>query len=203
MGLDSPISQLSGRQLFQCKSTSRESNAFLRSLHTSMFGGGGPFRLRLPPKDGTPPPPRHPVSCLCCIGPPDHAFETACAAVVALAIAAIAAPEAEKFTRLCCSGGGQASSGFGGDAARLSKGKAKAAAKTLRSKASGLGPLTSEELERMQVAVLQAYQPLTAGTAADTADTADAAARAQQETQQPRRRPPSTEASKGLLRSIQ
>jgi hypothetical protein len=119
---------------------------------------------------------------------------------VALAIAAIAAPEAEKFTRLCCSGGGQASSGFGGDAARLSKGKAKAAAKTLRSKASGLGPLTSEELERMQVAVLQAYQPLIVGIAV-TADTADA--RAQQETQQPRRRPPSTEASKGLLRSIQ
>mgnify|MGYP001453559627 CR=1 FL=1 len=53
----------------------------------SFGGGGGPFRL--PSKDGE----RHRPGCLCCIGPPDHAFERACAAVVSLAVEGVGKAE--------------------------------------------------------------------------------------------------------------
>ena len=58
--------------------------------------------------------------------------------------------EAEKFVRLCTAAGG-------GDATRLSKGKAKAACRSVRSKASGLPPLDLAEVESMQRAVLDCY----------------------------------------------
>ena len=93
---------------------------------------------------------RHKPGCLCCIGPPDHAFERACAAVAALEIEGVGKPEAEKFVRLLCAQGG-------GDAVRLSKSKAKVAAKSIRAKTSGLPPLDAEALESMQAAVLDAY----------------------------------------------
>ena len=95
-------------------------------------------------------------NCLSCIGPPDHAFERACAAVAALEIAGVGKPEAEKFVRLLCTQGG-------GDAVRLSKSKAKAAAKSIRAKTSGLPPLDPEALERMQTAVLDAYPSAPSG----------------------------------------
>ena len=127
-------------------------------------GGGGPFRL--PWKDGE----RHRPNCLCCIGPPDHAFERACAAVVSLAVEGVGKDEAEKFVRLCCAANG-------GDAARLSKSKAKAACKSTRSKASGLGPLDLETVERMQVAVLEAFGSELGSTAAAADADDDAVAR--------------------------
>jgi len=55
---------------------------------------GGPFRL--PSKhagSGGGRGEAHRPSCLCCIGPPDHAFERACAAVSALGIAGIGESE--------------------------------------------------------------------------------------------------------------
>ena len=58
--------------------------------------------------------------------------------------------EAEKFVRLCTAAGG-------GDATRLSKGKAKAACRSVRSKASGLPPLDLAAVESMQRAVLDCY----------------------------------------------
>ena len=109
-----------------------------------MRASGGPFRLPGTESD------RHKPNCLCCIGPPDHAFERACSAVAALEIAGVGKPEAEKFVRLLCTQGG-------GDAVRLSKSKAKAAAKSIRAKSSGLPPLDLGTLERMQAAVLDAY----------------------------------------------
>ena len=110
-----------------------------------MRASGGPFRL-----PGTENAPRHEPFCLCCIGPPDHAFERACVAVVALDIAGVGKLEAENFVRLLCARGG-------GDAVPLSKGKAKAALRTIRAKSSGLKPLEKEDLERMQRAVLETY----------------------------------------------
>jgi hypothetical protein len=107
---------------------------------------GGPFRLPGSSKEP------HRPNCLCCIGPPDHAFERACVSVVALQITGVGAVEAEKFVRLLCLQGG-------GDAVRLSKGKAKAALRTTRGNTSGrLGPLEPFELDRMQDAVVEAYQ---------------------------------------------
>lgn len=128
---------------------------------------GGPFRL--PSKDGSgggssrdP----HRPNCLCCIGPPDHAFELAVTAVRALAVEGVGAAEAEKFVRLCCTAGG-------GDARPLSKGKAKAACKTLRPKASGLPPIDPQTLERMQRAVLDVYRVPTPGASTATAAMTD------------------------------
>ena len=72
------------------------------------------------------------------------------AAVVALRIDGVGPAEAEKFVRLCTAAGG-------GDATRLSKGKAKAACRSVRSKASGLPPLDLAEVESMQRAVLDCY----------------------------------------------
>lgn len=60
---------------------------------------GGPFRLTGTESE------RHKPNCLCCIGPPDHAFERACAAVAALEIEGVGKPEAEKFVRLLCRAG--------------------------------------------------------------------------------------------------
>lgn len=127
---------------------------------------GGPFRL---PGSG----PKHPSFCLCCIGPPDHAFELACTAVTALHVEGIGSKEAEKFVRLCCTAGG-------GDAQALSKSKAKAACKSLRAKASGLPPIEPETLERMQRAVLDIYKP-TSTTAASTSSATAADTSAHQE----------------------
>lgn len=112
------------------------------------FGGAGPFRLPTRGPDGQLE--IHRPNCLCCIGPPDHAFERSCAAVVALSIDGVGPAEAEKFVRLCTAAGG-------GDATRLSKGKAKAACRSVRSKASGLPPLDLAEVESMQRAVLDCY----------------------------------------------
>ena len=112
------------------------------------FGGAGPFRLPTRGPDGQLE--IHRPNCLCCIGPPDHAFERSCAAVVALSIDGVGPAEAEKFVRLCTVAGG-------GDATRLSKGKAKAACRSVRSKASGLPPLDLAEVESMQRAVLDCY----------------------------------------------
>ena len=50
-----------------------------------------------------------------------------------------------------------------GDAVRLSKGKAKAAAKSISAKTSGLPPLDPEALEHMQTAVLDAYPSALSG----------------------------------------
>ena len=122
------------------KASSRSST--LLTFHCRMRASGGPFRL--PGTDSE----KHRPNCLCCIGPPDHAFELACVAVVNLKIAGVGAVEAEKFVRLLCATGG-------GDAKRLSKGKAKAALKTSRGKREG--PLEPNDLERMQVAVLQCF----------------------------------------------
>ena len=59
------------------------------------FGGGGrPVSSTLEGRRATRP------GCLCCIGPPDHAFERACAAVVSLAVEGVGKAEAEKFVRL-------------------------------------------------------------------------------------------------------
>lgn len=122
---------------------------------------GGPFRL---PGTGTS---RHQPNCLCCIGPPDHSFERACAAVVALRVDGVGAAEAEKFVRLCCAGGG-------GDAVRLSKSKAKAAARSIRPKALNLPPIDADDIEGMQRAVLAVYRPTTTVAESPTASVAAA-----------------------------
>ena len=124
---------------------------------------GGPFRL---PGTGasrsTNNKDPHRPGCLCCIGPPDHAFELACAAVKALGVEGVGGPEAEKFVRLCCTAGG-------GDAVPLSKTKAKAASRSLRPKALSLPPIEPETLERMQLAVLEVYRkPIIVTTNSDT-----------------------------------
>jgi len=58
--------------------------------------------------------------------------------------------EAERFVRLCTRAGG-------GDATPLSKGKLKAACKSVRSKASGALPLDLATVESMQRKVLECY----------------------------------------------
>lgn len=127
---------------------------------------GGPFRL--PGSGASSRQQQHQPNCLCCIGPPDHAFELACAAVRALDVQGVGGAEAEKFVRLCCAAGG-------GDAAPLSKSKAKAACRSLRPKASGLPPIELETLERMQRAVLHIYRKPIAATTATTSSTSAAA----------------------------
>ena len=112
------------------------------------FGGAGPFRLPTRGPDGQLE--IHRPNFVCCIVQHDHAFERSCAAVVALRIDGVGPAEAEKFVRLCTAAGG-------GDATRLSKGKAKAACRSVRSKASGLPPLDLAEVESMQRAVLDCY----------------------------------------------
>ena len=112
----------------------------------------GPFRLpRKEPHGGlfgsssssSSSPATHPDRCLCCIGPPDDAFERACASLVALNVTGVGALEAEKFVRLC-----RASDGM-----RLSRSKYKAATKLRRH----THPLEADAMERMQAAVLGAY----------------------------------------------
>ena len=107
-----------------------------------MRAGSGPFRLH---GDGE----RHRPNCLCCIGPPDHAFERACAAVANLALPGVGAAEAEKFVRLCCASGG-------GDAEPLSKSKRKLARRTIR--ARGLDALEEDDVTRMEAAALAAFR---------------------------------------------
>ena len=126
---------------------------------------GGPLRL---PGSGASQEEKHRPNCLCCIGPPDHAFELACAAVKSLAIEGVGGQEAEKFVRLCCTAGG-------GDAAPLSKSKAKAACKSIRPKALGLPPIDPETLERMQRAVLEVYGKQIESTTSATVTTSIAA----------------------------
>lgn len=112
------------------------------------LGGVGPFRLPTRGPDGQLE--IHRPNCLCCIGPPDDAFERSCAAVVALRIEGVGPAEAERFVRLCTRAGG-------GDATPLSKGKLKAACKSVRSKASGALPLDLATVESMQRKVLECY----------------------------------------------
>ena len=106
----------------------------------------GPFRL--PTKSGTAA--SHRPNCLCCVGPPDDAFERACAAVATLAIDGVGASEAERFVRLCVDAGG-------GEAVALSKGKAKAARRGIRKGPSASTPLEASDVARMQDAVLTCY----------------------------------------------
>ena len=88
--------------------------------------------------------------CPCCIGPPDDAFESACAAVAGLGVAGVGVAAADRFVRTCQS--------CDRVTMQLSKKKRKLLAASLRGgKASGSPPLTADEIEHMQAAVRRAY----------------------------------------------
>jgi hypothetical protein len=102
----------------------------------------GPFSLN--------PLQQHKPNCLCCIGQPDPSFEKAIDTLTRLdnpRISGLTRAVAESFIRLCR----QSANGM-----RLSKSKVKVAMK-LKMKFEAV-LFTSEEIERMQAAVLDAYE---------------------------------------------
>jgi len=83
------------------------------------------------------------AGCPCCIGPPDSAFAEACESIFALGIDGVSLALAEKFVRICENDR---------ETMRISKSKAKVAVKLRKP------PLSAEEVEQMQQAVLRTYR---------------------------------------------